>query len=231
VTYGTSGRAVSTRSRAGAFGAASRHSRRVRVLKVAIPTLALCGGTAFLFFAFFDPFRVKDMDVEVGTVSVSGDRLMMELPRLTGFNKNRDAYNVTAKSASQRLTAPGLIDLTHLEAVISMADKTTATLTAASGRFDSSKEFLNLNENVRVASTKGYSADLSSASVDFKTGTVKSEEPVKVSVASGEVRAGALMVKSGGSVITFSNGVSTRFETPQKKDAKADPGSPEDKTR
>jgi len=208
-------------ARAGAFSAAHRHSRRVRFLKVAIPLLALGGGALFLFFALFDPFRIKDVDVEVGTVSVSGDRLTMELPRLTGFNKNQDAYNVTAKTAMQRLSAPGIIDLVDLEAVISMADKTSATLTATSGRFDSASEFLKLNEKVKVVSTKGYSADLTSASIDFKTGTVKSEEPVSVAVASGKVSAGSLLVKGGGSVITFSGGVSTRFQAPPKTDGKA----------
>jgi lipopolysaccharide export system protein LptC len=222
-------------ARAGAFNAAHRHSRRVRFLKVAIPLLALCGGALFVFFAFFDPFSIKDVDVEVGTVSVSGDRLTMELPRLTGFNKNQGAYNVTAKTAMQRLSAPGIIDLVELEAVISMADKTSATLTATSGRFDSSSEFLNLAEKVKVVSTKGYSADLTSASIDFKTGTVKSEEPVKVAVASGMVNAGSLLVKEGGSVITFSGGVSTRFQAPPKNDGKAPVAgvspAPEDQTR
>jgi lipopolysaccharide export system protein LptC len=208
-------------ARAGAFSAAHRHSRRVRFLKVAIPLLALAGGALFVFFAFFDPFRIKDVEVEVGTVSVSGDRLTMELPRLTGFNKNQDAYNVTAKTAMQRLSAPGVIDLVDLEAVISMADKTSATLTATSGRFDSASEFLKLAEKVKIVSTKGYSADLTSASIDFKTGTVTSEEPVSVAVASGKVSAGSLLVKGGGSVITFSGGVSTRFQAPAKTDGKA----------
>lgn len=165
------------------------------------------------------------MDVDVGSVSVSGDRLTMEMPHLTGFNKNQGAYNVTAKSAMQRLTSPGLIDLTELEAVINMADKTTATLTALNGRFDSTTEFLSLSQKVKVASTKGYAAELSSASVDFKTGTVKSEEPVSVTVASGVVQAGALLVKSGGSVITFSNGVSTSFKSAGKKSADQKPAA------
>jgi lipopolysaccharide export system protein LptC len=141
----------------------------------------------------------------------------MELPRLTGFNRRHQSYNVTAKTASQKITAPGLIDLTDLEAVIATPDDATATLKAASGRFDSSAEFLTLRNAVKVTSTKGYSADLRSAAVDFKAGTVKSDEAVKVVLDSGVVEAGSLLVEDGGDVITFDGGVSTRFQ--RKADA------------
>jgi lipopolysaccharide export system protein LptC len=155
---------------------------------------------------------VQDVSVDVGHLSVSGDRVTMELPRLTGFNKNQQSYNVTAKSASQKITAPGLIDLTDLEAIITMPDQGKATLTATTGKFDSAKEFLTLTEKVKVSSTKGYSADLSSANVDFKAGTVASQEAVKVQMQSGIVKAGSLLVQGGGDRIKFGGGVATRFE-------------------
>jgi lipopolysaccharide export system protein LptC len=183
------------------------------MLRYAVPGLAGLGVLLFLFYALFDPFRVQDVSVDVGNLSVSGDMLTMELPRLTGFNSRQQSYNVTAKTAQQRITAPGLIELTDLEAIISMPDKAKATLTASAGQFDSTKEFLTLREKVRVSSTKGYSADLSAATVDFKAGVVRSEAPVEVALESGLVKAGALLVQGGGDVITFSRGVSTTFET------------------
>jgi lipopolysaccharide export system protein LptC len=213
------------RARGSAFRAADRHSRQVRLLKIAVPSLAVFGTLAFVLYVWFDPFREKDVQVDVGALSVSGDKLTMELPHLTGFNKRQDAYNVTAKSASQRLAAPGLIDLTDLEAVISMTDNTTATLKASTGRFDSTAELLTLNQNVTVASTKGYSADMQSAVVDFKAGTVNSQKPVKVSLNGGVVEAGGLSVLGGGDVITFQNGVSTRFQKTGTADG-AVPGPP-----
>jgi lipopolysaccharide export system protein LptC len=199
-------------ARADAFGAASRHSRRVRILKYAVPAVAGFGVIAFGLVALFNPFATKDIDVDVGKLQVSGDRLTMELPRLTGFNKRQQSYNVTAKTASQRLTAPGLIDLSNLEAVISMPDKTSATLRAMTGSFDSNSELLTVHDKVTVASTKGYSADLLSATVDFKRGTVRSDDPVKVMLTSGVVEAGSLHVQSGGDTITFAGGVATSFK-------------------
>jgi lipopolysaccharide export system protein LptC len=183
----------------------------VRFLKVAVPSAAFLSALVFVLYTLFDPFRALEVSVDVGKVNVSGDRLTMELPRLTGFNKRHEAYNVTAKTASQKLTAPGLIDLTDLEAIISTPDKSKATLRALNGKFDSNAELLTLHKNVTISSTSGYAAALSAATVDFKAGTVNSDEPVKVTLESGVVEAGALSVKGGGDVIIFRNGVSTRF--------------------
>jgi lipopolysaccharide export system protein LptC len=209
----------------GAFGVAQRHSRRVRILRYAVPAVAVLALVALALYALFDPFRARDVSVDVGTLSVAGDTLTMELPRLTGFNKRQQSYNVTAKTAQQKITAPGLIDLTDLKAIISMPDKTTATLTASAGRFDSTAEFLTLRETVRVTSTKGYAANLKSASVDFKAGTVRSKDPVEVELESGLVKAGSLAVEGGGDVITFAGGVSTQFKTKPKEPAAARPAA------
>jgi lipopolysaccharide export system protein LptC len=206
-----SGSARAALARGGAFSAADRHSRRVRFLKFAVPSVAALCAVGFVLYTLFDPFRALEVKVDVGTVNVNGDRLTMELPRLTGFNKQHEAYNVTAKTASQKLTAPGLIDLTDLEAIISTPDKSKATLRALTGRFDSNAELLTLNKDVTISSTSGYSAALSAATVDFKAGTVNSDAPVKVTLENGVVEAGALSVKGGGDVITFRKGVSTRF--------------------
>jgi lipopolysaccharide export system protein LptC len=198
-------------ARSGAFSAADRHSRRVRFLKRAVPSVAALCAIGFVLYTLFDPFRALEIHVDVGKVNVNGDRLTMELPRLTGFNKQHEAYNVTAKTATQKLTAPGLIDLTDLEAIISTPDSSKATLRALTGKFDSNAELLSLHDNVTISSTSGYSAALSTATVDFKAGTVNSDEPVKVTLENGVVLAGALSVKGGGDVITFRKGVSTRF--------------------
>lgn len=116
-------------SREGAFHAARSHSRLVRFLKFAVPTVAVAGMALFVFFAWFNPFRAQDLKVNVGQVGVSGGRLVMELPHLTGFNKRQQSYNVTASTASQKVTAPGLIDLTRLDAVITTSFTTHQRVT------------------------------------------------------------------------------------------------------
>ena len=207
--------------RARAFDDADRHTRRVRRLRRLVPLLAI-GATAVLIgLSFFNPFRAPEqaIEVDVGTLNVSGDKLTMELPRLTGFNKKNEAYNVTAKAATQRLTAPGLIDLTELDAQITMADKNTANLKARTGRFDSATEILTLSEAVTVGSSRGYAADMTSAVVDFKAGTVVSDQPVSLKLVNGTVQGGRMSIVEGGNRILFEGGVTTRFETRAVKSA------------
>jgi lipopolysaccharide export system protein LptC len=209
-------------SRESAFNAARSHSRRVRFLKVAVPATAFAGAALFVFFAWFNPFRAADIKVDVHQVSVSNDKLVMELPHLTGFNKRQQAYNVTAMTASQKVTAPGLIDLTNLDAVISMVDKSSTTMTANGGKFDSNAEILSLRDNVKVKSTKGYDARMQTGTIDFKAGTVVSSDPVTVNLANGTISGNGLNIVDGGSKITFHNGVTARFQTPRGPDAAAE---------
>ena len=215
--------------RDGAFDIAWRHSRRVRLLRVLVPLVAALAGLAFVIVVWFNPFRPKDATLDIGSLSVSGDKVTMELPRLTGFNRNKDAYNVTAKTASQRITAPGLIELTDLEALIAMPDSDKATLRASNGQFDSNREFLTLKGRVSVQSTKGYSAELASAAIDFKQNTVVSDEPVKVRLNGGVIAAGAMTVTGGGETINFTGGVTSSFAAGTKADTsmlKTDAGAP-----
>jgi len=201
-------------SRESAFNAARSHSRLVRFLKFVVPTVAVLGTATFVFFAWFNPFRAADLTVNVGKVGVDGGRLVMELPHLTGFNNRQQAYNVTARTASQKVTAPGLIDLTKLDAVITMVDKSTTTMTADGGKFNSDAQILSLRDNVKVKSTKGYNAVLQSGTIDFKAGTVKSPDPVTVNLANGTISGNGIDIIDGGSKITFQGGVTAHFRTP-----------------
>lgn len=213
-----------------AFAAANRHSALVKGLKITMPVLAALGALGFGAYVWLDPFHRPQASVDVSSLQLHGDRLTMELPHLTGFNRNQQSYNVTAKTASQRLTAPGQIELSGLDAVISMADKSTANLKALTGNFDSSAEILTLDKQVNVVSTKGYKADLTSARVDFKSGTVVSNEPVSVDVGAGKIRAGTMIITSGGQVIAFHGGVNSTFQARvSKMDAGTSPTSPADK--
>jgi len=209
-------------SRGKAFDAARQHSRRVRVMRFVVPLVALLGVVGFIGYAFFDPFRIKDVEVKIDTVGVGeGGRIVMKLPHLTGFNKKQQAYNVTATSATQQVTAPGLLDLAQLEAVISMADQSKSTLSSTTGKFDSNAQILHLKDNVRVESTRGYSAAMSVATIDFKAGTVDSSQPVQVTLANGVIKSGALTITNSGNTINFKGGVVSRFQRPPTASAAA----------
>lgn len=193
------------------YARALRHSRRVRFLKRAIPIGAVAAVAFVVGITLFNPFASQG-GLTIGPVNVSGTRIVMESPRLTGFQDGTRPYEVTATQASQDVREPHLVDLVDLRArVTADAEGNVVRVEAATGRFDTRAELLTLERDVRVTSTLGYTADLEAATVDFADGSVVSERPVKVGIGSGIVEAQAMALSKGGELITFSGGVTSTF--------------------
>jgi lipopolysaccharide export system protein LptC len=213
VSGAAEGGAVAPAARTRAIAAARRHSRLVWFFKRAIPLGAVAGVLGVGSFAFFNPFRHVE-GVTVGPVSVSGTQVTMELPKLTGFKDDSRPYEVTASAAHQDVRQPNLVELKDLRARIVTDDQgNSARLEASSGVLDTQKERMELRQSVRVRTDSGQDVQLRSAQVDFKAGTVVSDEPVTVSLANGLIQAQGLEVKDGGKVLHFRGRVSTMFES------------------
>jgi len=208
------GRATAPGIRSRAFVRARRHSRWVRFYKVAIPLGAVLGGLAIVVVAFFNPFR-KIEGLTVGPVSVSGTQVTMELPRLTGFKNDNRPYEVTASAATQDVRKPNLVELRNLRARLITDDQgSVARLEAATGILDTQKEQMQLSKDVRVKTDTGQDVALRSAFVDFKAGTVVSEEDVTATLANGVINASGLEVRDSGKVFHFKGRVRTVFDDP-----------------
>lgn len=204
------GAARAPRSRA--YAQARRHSRWVRWLKRAIPLGAVVGIGLVLAAAFLNPFGHLG-GLTLGPLSLSGTKVTMENPKLTGFRKDTRPYEVTATAAMQDVRKPNVIELKDLKARVTMDDKgSLAWLEAAFGLFDTQKEQLELKQDVHVKTDGGQDAKLTSASIDFKAGTVVSREPVIVTFPGGTIEADALDVSDNGKVMVFDGRVRTLFE-------------------
>ena len=76
---------------------------------------------------------------------------------------------------------PEIVELSGVEGEIGLADNEPMRLRADSGVYDTVGERMNLSHNVRIGNAR-YDVRLSSASVDFKTGLYRSDEPVEVKI-------------------------------------------------
>ncbi len=196
------------------YSRAVRHSRRVRVLKRAIPLGALLAVALVVGITFFNPFASIG-GLTLGPVSVSGTRVVMDNPRLTGSQGEARPYEVTAQEASQDVREPHLVDLLELRARLTLdAGGDVARVEAATGRFDTQAELLELTRDVRVISTSGYTIDLRSARIDFKTGNVSSPDPVRVEFDAGTIEADGMNVVENGKVISFEGNVRSVLAPP-----------------
>jgi lipopolysaccharide export system protein LptC len=191
------------------FRAAARHSRRVRLLRVGLPVVALIGCLLVALAAWFNPLRllVARLPISVGDVVVSGTKIKMENPKLSGFTRDKRRYDVTAGAASQDLTRPGIVELHDISALLEMQEKTTMKLVAQDGVFDTKKEQLTLERNIVITSSKGDEGYFEEAVIDTKNGNVLSEKPVRLKMLNGTVRGNRFELTNSGDVIRFDNGV------------------------
>ncbi|WP_244424579.1 LPS export ABC transporter periplasmic protein LptC [Methylobacterium nodulans] len=193
---------------------AQRHSAQVRFLRLAIPLGSAAAVLAVAAVTWLDPFGALGVTVSLGEVSVSGSKVTMESPRLTGYRgKDGRPYEVTAKAALQDVRRPTVIELQNMKGHM-QADETGALshLEALSGVFDTQKESLELSRSIRLWTDKGQEARLSSAQVNFKAGTMNSREPVTVTLPNGTIRSDGLEVVDNGRTISFIGNVKTVFD-------------------
>lgn len=215
-------RADARRTRAHAL--ARNHSSRVRTLRRIIPAAAALSLIAVAAAVVLNPFGSLPPGVTVGPVSLSGTKVKMENPKLSGFRKGDRGYEVTATAALQDVRKPTLVELQAMKGRIDTDDKGgVAHLEAASGLFDTARESLTLDQDIRLWTDKGEEVRLKSAAIDFKAGTVNSRETVTVSVPTGEVVADSLEVVDNGRVISFVGNVRTVFHGAGEPSAKPAP--------
>src|SRR5207247_7228203 len=108
-----------------AFRAAVRHSRHVRILRVAVPLTAvvvLVSGVAFT--VLLKPLRVlSGMPVDIGSLVVSGTKIKMNQPRLAGITRDNRRYDMIAQAAAQDVTKPDMLELHGIRATMEIGDK------------------------------------------------------------------------------------------------------------
>jgi lipopolysaccharide export system protein LptC len=194
-----------------AYAAALRHSRRVILLRRIIPTVCAVAFLGLIVAPFLNPFRAIP-GVTMGPLSLSGGKVTMDNPKLTGFRKDNKPYELTAQTATQDIRKPNVIALNGMNARLQMEQDQWVRLTAKAGVFDTQKEQMQLRGDVGLRTDSGYDVKLSSADIDFKAATVNSNEPVTVTSGGTQIDAKALQVTDNGKVISFLGGVTAVVE-------------------
>lgn len=208
------------------FRRAARHSRLIRILRVAVPFGAVTSCAVLVGIAYFNPFKTPDATFDKGKLVLTGRKVAMELPRVTGYTKDSLPYELTARLASQDLTQPGVLELKDLKANVQTKAQGKIQISAESGIYTIKAEQLQLVDNILVQSSLGYEARLERALIDMKKGTVVSDRPVIGKFPQGTIDANHLEISESGSVILFSEGVRTVFVLPPDRSKRPRTESP-----
>jgi lipopolysaccharide export system protein LptC len=192
-----------------AFRTARRHSRLVRGLRIAIPIVIVLAVVVVFLLTYFNPLRMlARLPINIGDLVVSGTKITMEKPHLSGYTRDSRGYEVSADAASQDLTKPDLVELHNIRAKVQMQNDSTLQMTAATGVYNSKAETLKLDRSIDLSSSNGYAGHLSEALVDIRKGHVVSNKPVQVKMLQGTLNANRLEIVESGDLVRFDGGVS-----------------------
>src|ERR1700721_936128 len=213
------------------FAIAARHSRIVRALRVAVPAAVALSLAAIILVSIFNPFRLllPKLPLEMDNLVVSGTKITMESPHMSGYTQDQRPYEVWAKTATQDVTDPDHVDLKTLRAKGLMEDQSTGRLGAAKGLMDTKQQLLDFHKDIYLQTSTGYEAWLSQAFVDMAKGTVTSDEHVDVKWADGTVSSDKLKITGGGEVVRFEGHVVMNIDKlppPEKEPAAPEPAPP-----
>lgn len=207
-----------------AYRSALRHSRLVRALRVVIPA----GATAAIVGLFAWSYLIPGANIaglEMGPVALTGTKVTMEKPKLSGFRKDGKPYEVTSIAASQDVRKPGVVELEQIRARLGAVGDSATYMTSAHGIYDMKTEQLQLSGGVNVNTDGGDTAVLKSAQVNLKGGGLETGDPVTITTANGgSVNANSMRVTDNGKVIAFEGRVRTVLQ-PQNEGQKGAPAT------
>ncbi|MHC2254945.1 LPS export ABC transporter periplasmic protein LptC [Bradyrhizobium embrapense] len=191
------------------FAAAARHSRMVRILRIAVPAVVGLSMASIIFVSVYNPFRemIPKLPVEMDNLVVSGTKITMESPHIAGFSAEGRPYEMWAKAAIQDVTDPDHVELKTIRAKVAQQDESTVTMDARTGFFDNKKQLLDLRQDIFLQSSTGYEAKLTQAFVDINKGNVSSDEHVDVKLLQGTLTSDRLRIYNSGELVRFEGNV------------------------
>ena len=219
----TSGRAArvpaepANPSREKAFRVAQSHSRKVRLLKITLPILAILMAAAFFGYSWI--LSPPGIDVQLEGAAFADGKLVMANPKLDGLSNGDRPYTMTAARAVQELDNQGMIELEQINAKLPVAKTDWAVVKAERGRYDRSKNTLEMTNDITVTTSDGMVARLNSALVDIDKGNLQTSDPVDIERPGTRIRSDSMTILQNGKVLVFEKRVRMHIDPGQVKAA------------
>lgn len=211
MAFDGSGHSGAERARRRAFAAAARHSARVRWLRRFILIGAALISAGVIWYSYFRSLDIHGIHISLAKIGISGDKVTMSHPRLTGERRDGEPYEVTAVSGTQNPRDPTRITLNRLAARLRLNSGGDTRVVGDQGVYDSQKQTLVLSGNVHIKSVD-FDLAMQSASMNFRTNVFQSPHPVRLDFTGGWIKAKSMAMAKGGEQITFIGHVESQFE-------------------
>lgn len=140
-------------------------------MRILLPIIAIAIMAAIITWPRFQDnpkkFRMGNFD------NIVADDVAQDLvnPRFTGFDKNKQPFSITAKSASPKEGSPDQIGLSNPTADFLTIDGGWVAVSSNEGTYYVEKKKLELKGVVNVFQDEGYQIKTSSVKIDFNEST------------------------------------------------------------
>jgi lipopolysaccharide export system protein LptC len=194
---------------AGASRHAVRHARWHSIFVRYLRHFIIAGATLVVlivgFLILFNPFRQLQKNLTSGAVGVQGTTVTLSSPKMQGVRQNGQPFELTGASGTQDILNPSIIKLVGVDAKVGLDDRTTARITSLSGVYDSTRDYVWLSQNVRIKNDDaGYDMFTQKVEMDFVSGKMITDTPVKLLLSGGSVvNADHMSISDNGHKISF----------------------------
>ena len=200
-------------------GSADGRARRAVARARAAPLLGLAAGIiglgvvgAFLTQSLFINPDPPKADV-VGTPPKVEKVVSGQASKITGFDKNKQPFELAAINGTQDTTNLDLVHLQTVTGTFHREDGGAIALASNTAQYDSKSKSLSMQGKVTLKEEGRYEARMESASVNVDDHSLVSQTPVKVDTSTGTVEADGMTVGPYGGRIVFKGHVKATFET------------------
>ncbi|MCH7936545.1 MAG: LPS export ABC transporter periplasmic protein LptC [Proteobacteria bacterium] len=179
------------------------YSRFVQMMKFLLPTVALVLIGLVLAWPYL---KTEDLKFRLSFAALTADQTedpSMVNPRYVGFDKDNQAYSITADLARKLTGESPNVELEMPKADITLDDGTWLVLTAETGIYRRTEKTLDLEGAVNMFHDSGYEFRTSRASIELEKGIARGSAPVHGQGPFGDLSGEGFYLIDKGKTIVF----------------------------
>ncbi len=200
------------------FEKAQRHTKRVGWLKYLLPITAFVIISSIAAALMLRP--TIPVNISVGKIGLEEGKLVMNNPKLNGFDPKKRPFSVEAARAIQSVEDPTKVEMEKIIAKLPMEEGLFANVNAGNGSYDATAKTLELGGGVDVVTTDGMKIKMQDAYIDMKAGTLNTHRSINFTSEKASISSQSLEIFDNGDRIVFDTNVRLTIQPPAKKPAK-----------
>ncbi len=179
------------------------YSYFVQMMKFLLPTVALVLIGLVLAWPYL---KTEDLKFRLSFAALTADQTedpSMINPRYVGFDKDNQAFSITADLARKLTSESPNVELEMPKADITLKDGTWLVLTAETGIFRRTEKTLDLEGAVNLYHDSGFEVRTSRASIELDKGAARGTAPVRGQGPFGDLSGEGFYLIDKGKTIVF----------------------------